>query len=278
LILTREFAGVVLIALTASTIVTLFIVGERANKDLEILENRYPSGIRQDQRNTFSLALIARKPVEDLRVQVGCLHLVPSENYEVEMGEFGRDALLSLESVRTLTQMSGRLGIDPVELEMKVIRNRTRQEMYLFDFTGLLPYVNESILGGYFATGITSIYAGVFNETGLAYLYAGSKDFFASRNGTITELSISLNDEKRTYRRIKELSSEEIKSGVPTLVDAPPLGTVEFEDLSKDDTVRIAFSVDRSSLPGGYGDGFEWVRIFVNGIPQTDLANFFRAA
>lgn len=274
---TREIIGVVLIALTASTMVTLFIVGERANRDLEILENRFPSSIRQDQRNTFSLGLIARRPIEDLRVQVGSLHLVPPESYEVEMGRFGREGMLSLEPIRTLTQMSEWLGIDPVELEMKVIRNRTKQEMYLFDFTGLLPYVNDSVLGGYFAGGITSIYAGVFNESGLAYLYAGSEDFFAHRNGTITELSISLNDEKRTYRRIKELSPEEIKSGVPTVVDAPPLGTVEFKGLSKDDTIRIAFSVDRSSLPGGYGDGFEWVRVFVNGIPQADLANFFRA-
>ncbi len=123
--------------------------------------------------------------------------------------------------------------------------------MYVFDFTDLLqPFVQEAVLEGHSGTGLTTIFAGMYNESGLMLLYGGSRDFFPRRNITITELSVSLNDEKDVYKRIKELSPSEIASGVPTLLDAPGGGRLTFSDLEKDDTVRLAFSVDRSTIRG----------------------------
>lgn len=273
LALRRDMIGVVLVALTASTIFMLFIVGERAENMLEILENRYPAEIRHDQRNTFSVALIARKTVKYLDIEVNSLHRVGTDEMEIEMGKFGRDAMLSLDAVSSLSEMAKTAGLEPVEYEMKVVRNKTTHDMYVLDFAGTLSYMDEDILAGYFSPGITTIYAGLFNESGLAYLYTGFKDFFPIRNNTITELSVTYNDDKKIYKRIKELSPSEIQSGVPTLPDAPRLGTLKFSDLVKDDTVRLAFSVDRSTVP--YSDGIELVRVFSNGILEDEMANWY---
>jgi len=270
----RDILGVALIALTASTVLTTFIIGERAENMVELLENTFPAVVSHDQRNTFSLALIARKPTGVLEIEISSLNRVDTENIDIEMGIFGRDAMMSLDSIKSLIHMSEAAGVEPVEYEMDVEWNRTPHDLYVMDFTDVLvPVLDDELLAGYAVTGVSTIYAGVFNETGLALLFSGFRDFFPLRNVTITEMSISFNDEKETFKRIKELSPAEIASGVPTLLDAPPLGRLQYEDLEKDDTIRLAFSVDRSTVP--YLENLELVRIFADVELEEQLANFF---
>jgi hypothetical protein len=197
-----------------------------------------------------------------------------TENFDIEMGKFGREGMLSLDFISSIMDMAVKAGSDPIEYEMEVEWNRTPHDLYVMDFTDVLvPVLDDSLLAGYSVTGVSTIYAGVFNETGLALVFSGFKDYFPKRNVTITEMSINFNDEKDTFKRIKELSPSEIASGVPTLLDAPPLGMLSFEDLEKDDTIRLAFSVDRSTVP--YHENLELIRIFTDTDVENQLANFF---
>ena len=272
----REILGVALIALTASTVLTMFIIGERAESMVELLENTFPAVVSHDQRNTFSLALIARKPTEVLEIEISSLNRVNTDNIDIEMGVFGRAGMMSLDYIKSLMYMAEEAGVDPVEYEMDVEWNRTPHDLYVMDFTDVLvPFIGDDLLAGYATTGVSTIYAGVFNETGLALLFSGFKDFFPLRNVTITEMSINFNDEKETFKRIKELSPAEIASGVPTLLDAPSSGRLLYEDLEKDDTVRLAFSVDKSTVP--YIENLELIRIFADAELEEQLANFFNA-
>jgi hypothetical protein len=243
---------------------------------VELLENTFPSVVSHDQRNTFSLAVIARKPIEVLEIEISSLNRIDTENIDIEMGKFGREGMLSLDFISSVMDMAVKAGSDPVEYEMEVEWNRTPHNLYVMDFTDVLvPVLNDSILAGYSVTGVSTIYAGVFNETGLALVFSGFKDYFPRRNVTITEMSINYNDEKDTFKRIKELSPSEIASGVPTLLDAPPLGMLTFEGLEKDDTIRLAFSVDKSTAP--YRENLELIRIFADTEVEDQLANFFNA-
>lgn len=267
-------------ALTVSTVLTMFIARERAERSIEILENRYPAVVGHDQTNTFSLGLIARKKISLLQLEVTSLHLVDLSDMEIDAGSFGKDGMTSIDQVSTLfalaeSAQSAGVGRAPVEFEMKQVkRNKTSYEVYIIDFTAcLLPLIDEAVLGGYSAPGVTTVYAGVFNETGLAYLYVGFRDYFPARNNTITELTVALNDEEDAYTAVKELSSLEIEGGALTLLDAPGLGTLNFHDLVKDDTVRLSFSVDRSAA--SYEDNLQIVRIFVDGEAEKEIANFF---
>ncbi len=279
----RELVGVVLIALTASTIVTLFLVGERSRDYLEVLENTFPVQIRHDLRNTFSVAAIARRPVKYVQITVASLSRLDVKELGISTDRSGRDGMLSLGFISDLYGMARSLGVEPVEYEMRdVDRNKTRYLMYVLDFTDvLLPLVEPSVLGGYWGAGLTTIYAGLFNKTGLQDLYAGSRDFFSSRNSTITELSVVLNDQKQVYKRVKELSPQDRAMGVAPMLDAPGLGQAGFSDLRRDDTFRLSFSIDRATVPGYDSiykvyrqDRLQLVAISANGEVQHRMANF----
>lgn len=273
----------VLVALTASTVFTLFLVGERSREDLEILENTFPVQMRHDLRNTFSIAAIVRRPVMYAQIEIGSLTRLDIVELSIGTDKSGRDGMFSLGFISDLYDLAVALGIEPVEYEMENVDwNRTRYSMYVMDFTDvLLPLVDARTLGGYRGGGLTTIYAGLFNESGLGHLYAGSRDFFSSRNSTITELTISLNDEKQVYKRVKELSSGDVASGVAPMLDAPDLGTVSFSDLGRDDTVRLSYSIDRATVPA-YDETYkiwrqhrlELVTISANGEVQSRMADF----
>lgn len=281
----REFIGIVLIALTASTIVTLMLIGEVSEDRVEVLENKHPKGLGHDSRNTFSLALIAREPLTSVVIEVSALRELDTTTMEVEMGQFGREAMMELEPISTMMEMCNQIGVEPEEFEMEdVVRNKTTQDLYVFDFTDALADINGNVVSGYDDWGLTTVYAGFFNESGMSYLYGGVSDFFFMRNSTITELSVEFNDDKKVYKRLKELSPSEIASGVPDMLDAPPLGMVEFRDLEKDDTMRLAFSIDRSSVPNQdinefrLLDGFELIEISCNGEIERRITNYYLKA
>jgi len=274
--------GVALVALTASTVFTLFLVGERPKEYLDVLENTFPVQMRHDLRNTFSVAAIVRRPVRYAEIEISSLTRLDLKELSIGTDKSGRDGMLSLGFISDLCDLAGSLGMEPVEYEMDVDRNRTRYSMYVMDFTDvLLPLVEARTLGGYLGGGLTTIYAGLFNESGLAHLYTGSRDFFSSRNSTITELTVSLNDKKQVFKRIKELSSEDVAAGVAPMLDAPALGTVSFSDLGRDDTVRLSYSIDRATVPA-YDEIYkvwrhhrlELVTIKANGEVQNRMADF----
>jgi hypothetical protein len=211
-----------------------------------------------------------------MEIEVSSLNRMNIQNIEIEMGKIGREGMLSFDFITSAMDMAEKAGIDPIEYEIEVEWNRTPHDLYVMDFTNtLVPYLSDTLLAGYSTEGVSTIFAGVFNETGLALLFSGFKDYFPKRNVTITEMSINYNDEKDTFKRIKELSPSEIASGVPTLLDAPPMGRLSFEDVDKDDTVRLAFSVDKSTAP--YRENLELIRVFADAEIEIQLANFFNA-
>ncbi len=270
----REAVGVALLTLTASTIFTLFIIGEKAVRMVEVVENVYPDEIRTDQWNVFSVSVIARKPVKYLEIEFRSLHVIGIGDVGPEAGRFGLEGLLSLGHFSDLLRMAQSIGMDPVEFEMEVELNGRKHDIYVIDFTeGLQPLVEAAVLGDYSGSGVTAtVYAAIYNETGLVRLYAGTKDYFPRRNMTINELTIGLNDEKSSYKRAKDLSSSQISAQVPTLVDAPEFGSIRFSDLKKDDIVRVAFSVDASASP--YSNNLQIIRIAADCRVEEEIANF----
>jgi hypothetical protein len=275
----REALGIVMIALTASTVFTFFIAVERADRPVELLENSFPAQIRHDLRNTFSLGVIARKPLSILEVEIASLSRLYGHNSSTK----GRDGMMEVHQIAIMDAVARATAMEPDEYEVRGFkRGLETYDVYVIDYTEILkPLADEAILGGYTGWGLTTVFAGLTNETGLMFVYAGSRDFFPRRNLTITELSISLNDEKEVYKRMKELSPSELASGVPNLLDAPPLGTVTMTDLSKDDTVRLAFSVDRSTVAGAddylkvaRNDKIELVRVRADGQVEETLLNW----
>jgi len=273
----RETIGITLIALTASSVLTAFIAGERASEMVEIVENSYPSEIRENQWNTFSMVVVARRPLEYLDLEYSCLHEVRLFGPEATAGRSGREAMMALGPVSDLVMMAAALGMEPVESATEVMVNTSKHDAYVIDFSDLLrASLDDPVSGDYLGYGINTVYAAIFDDTGVVLLYAGIKDFFHGRNVTITEMSLSLNDDKHTFKRASDLAPSERAAGAPTLLDAPAIGTVRFTELRKDDTVRLVFSLDSSGA--GHARYLQIIRLFANGQLEEEIANYFPRA
>jgi len=273
----RETIGITLVALTVSSVLTAFIAGEKPSDVVELVENSYPTEIREDQWNSFSIVVVARRPLEYLDLEFSCLHEVRLFGPETTAGKSEREALLSLSPVSYFVAMAQALGVEPVEFAAEVMVNKTKHDAYVIDFSDLLrASMDDPVFGDYFGHGAHTIYAGIFDDTGVILLYAGIKDFFHGRNITITEMSLSLNDDKRTFKRARDMSPSDRAAGAPTLLDAPAVGTLRFTELRNDDTVRLAFSLDSSAA--GHSRYLQIVRLFANGQLEEDIANYLPRA
>jgi hypothetical protein len=288
----REAVGVALSAVTASTVFTLILVGEKADRAVEVLETSFPTELKYDQRNTFALSIIARRPVQQLEIQLAWFFRYGPAKIGVEVEKKGRDGMLSVPTVLRLYAMAEEAGLGPVEYEIgEVERNGTQYSVYIMDFTDLLILIanNPAELGGYSGSrtyntpsGVTSVFAGLFDHDGLAYLYGGVRDFYYGRNITIAEMVLTYNGQEEVYRRIGDLSPSQIASGIPTLLDAPGMGTLRYSHVERDDSVRLAFFVDKALVGWSdpqtgidFGDKMWMVRIMADGEAQEDLAGFY---
>ncbi len=273
----RETIGIVLVALTASSVVTAFIAGERPSRVVEVVENSFPSEIRDSQWNTFSLVVVARRPLERLDLQYSCLHQAQVFASNITQGRPEREAMAALSPVSDLLIMARGLGMQPVQSVVQVVANKSRRDAYVIDFSAMLrPSMDDPVLGDYFGSGANTIYAGILDDSGQLVLYAGVRDFFHARNVTIMEMSLSLNDEKSVFKRARDLSPSERAAKAPDMVDAPAVGTVSFSGLKKDDTVRLVFSLDSSAA--GYGSYVQIIRIFADGKLEEEITNFLPKA
>lgn len=273
----RETVGITLIALTASTVLTAFIAGERASEMVEIVENSYPSEIRENQWNTFSMVVVARRALEYLDLEYSCLHEIRLFGPESTAGRSGMEAMAALSPVSDLLMMARALGRDPVEFMAEVVVNKSKHDAYVIDFSSILrASMDDPVYGDYFGYGANTIYAGILDDAGQLLLYTGVKDFFHGRNVTITEMSLSLNDDKLIFKRGRDLSPSERADATPTLLDAPAVGTLRSTGLIKDDTVRLVFSLDSSAA--GHARYLQIIRLFANGQLQEEIANFLPRA
>jgi len=91
--------------------------------------------------------------------------------------------------------------------------------------------------------------------------YQGGSDFFLNRNQSIESLVISYNDNETTYRSVKEAAGS---LNLPTIAQAPRLGTVKFEQVKKDDRMYVMFAVNSLSVPAHTGM-MEIIRIYGDG-------------
>ena len=70
----KSLVGVIGIAIVLSTMITLFIIGERAQEDVTVLRNEFPARLStMEQKYAFVLSMIARKPLTEVSVQYNVL-------------------------------------------------------------------------------------------------------------------------------------------------------------------------------------------------------------
>ena len=267
----KSLVGVIGIAIVLSTMITLFIIGERAQEDVTILRNEFPAKLStMEQKYAFVLSMIARKPLEDVTVRYNTLSNVALENTTTESSA-EETIRANLPKVDALLIEADRLGVEVDTWEGKVQwRNVTQTlefDMYMYDFTDMVKATSPEYMG----LDVRSTYVAWLWGNGTIFKYfEGVSDYFYTRNRTIVDLTITHNDESEYYRAVSEI---EVEGKYEQIMNAPMYGTVTFTDVEKDDRLFIIFSLKGTTIPGHSGM-IQIVRVYRNGERESFQTNY----
>ena len=267
----RGFVGVLLIAVVISTVIMGFVTVEKAKTGIEILKNKYPLAIKTavQERHTFVVNIIARKPYEEVKLKFSCLGkakpVFADVNITKKPGVTLKEIAAQITPIKTCLSAGSSSPVGYAEENVEVEVNGTTYEALLMDF-GEVIAAGQAVSDLSFAPTCYVLWRD--GQGNLTY-YQGASDFFLKRNESIESLVVSYNDNETTYRSVKEAAGS---LNVPTIADAPRLGTVRFEDVEKDDRMYVMFAVNSLSVPAHTGM-MEIIRIYGDGELVTHRLN-----
>ncbi len=259
--LDRGLLGVLLIAIVISTIIMSFVSVEKAEKKVEIIKNKYPSVIKTTIQETkrFAVNTISRDPHKQVDIKFNLLMKTdPPLSASNQIGD--RDVPLS-QMARDISPIKACLSMAedfPVAYDnetVKVMVNGTSYEALFYDFGPLVSSGQSGIDMSFASTSFL-----LWMDENLTY-YQGCSDFFLNKKETMESLSISHNDQETNFGSAKGSAGT---SEMPTVADAPRLGTVTYEDVEKDDRMYILFAVSSLSVPEHQGLA-QVIRVYGNG-------------
>ena len=290
----RSLVGAVLIALVISTLVTLFIVGEKGGPYL-LVRNDYRSA--EKGRFIIGQTLLAKEPIASLELSYFCLVNRTDLLGAINRSGSPQDVCARIPSLRSYLDISEAGFRAPdmshfrVQLPTWVDGNRLAKkefDLYLYDFSKLVwqavpaelmhslerPSFGRGHLWDYY-----NVFACLFDEEGnLSCFYEGVADFYTGKVISIEELTIQRNEEKSVYYGAAEHA--ETAGNVLSVLDAPERGVVYYEELRRNDRLTILFSIDSSKLPSIDGN---WAipiyrivhiaAISVDGVEEEFIAN-----
>ena len=268
----KSLVGVIGIAIVLSTMITLFIIGERAQEDVTVLRNEFPARLStMEQKYAFVLSMIARKPLTEVSVQYNVLSrygVNPNATTESTDEETIR---ANLPKIDALLNEADRLGVEPYIWEGKAKWKNVTEilefDMYMYDFSELV----KATAPNFTALDVRSTYAVWLWDNGTIFFYfEGVSDFFYNRNRTIVDLTITHNDESDYYRAVSEI---EVEGKYEQIMKAPLMGKVTFTDVEKDDRLFVIYSLKGTTIPGHSGM-LQVVRVYRDGELETFEANY----
>jgi hypothetical protein len=267
----KSLVGVIGIAIVLSTMITMFIIGERAQEDVTVLRNEFPARLStMEQKYAFVLSMIARKPLTEVSVQYNVLSRIGLRNTTTESTD-EETIRANLPKIDTLLQEAEKLGVTPDiwtgKANWKNVTETLEFDMYLYDFTDMVKATTPNFT----ALDVRTTYAVWLWENGtIFYYFEGVSDFFYNRNRTIVDLTITHNDESDYYRAVSEI---EVEGKYEQIMKAPLLGRVTFTDVEKDDRLFVIYSLKGTTIPGHSGM-LQVVRVYRDGELETIEANF----
>jgi len=274
----RSLIGVIGIAIVLSTLITLFIIGERAKEDVTILRNEFPAKLSaMEQKYAFVLSMIARKPLVDVTVKYNTLSRVLRENIgfidpNETTGSTALETIMNIVKIKSLMDEAARIGAK-VDMWNGTVKwkNATKthdMDMYMYDFTDVM----RASMPNYTVLDTTTTYVVWLNHTNgsVFYYFQGVPDYFYSRNRTIVDLTLTHNEDSKYYRAVSEI---EVEGKYEQIMLAPLYGTVTFEDIKKDDRLFIIYSLKGTTVSNAYGM-LQVVRVYRDAELETLEANY----
>jgi len=255
----RAIAGIVLISVVASTMVTYFIQrGSRTPLDLleENLPEEMPSGEAKIREISYSIVL--RKNIESLILDLDCLSNATDKQ--------GDPTSTVDQAVGICVKLCQDIGAPFAHESIEV----GGAEGDLYDFSDAFSRLatKDATLAA------TTLYATIqIDQRKLAF--RGVSDFFFNRNRSLASLTLSKNEEPETYLTME--ASEAQSQNKPTIMEAPILGKKEYAPNKADDRFSVRLMVNSLGVPAHYGV-MEVLRIYADADLQVSRGYLMPAA
>ncbi len=258
----RGLVGVIAIALVLSTLVTLFVIGERGGP-YSIVKSEYRSAGRS--RWLVGLTLLVKEPIGSLKLSYFCLIDRTDLIGEIDREGTPEEVCRRIPNLKAYLEMAEQGGQDPeissspIEVPIWMDEDvlvKKEFDLHLFDFSKMVwqavpkdlmcsterPKFGRGHLWDYY-----SVFACLFDESGnLTRFYEGVADFYCNKVIIIEELTIQMNEEKSVYYGVTQ--EGEGKEGESVLY-APDRGVICFEDINRNARMTVVYSLDSSKLP-----------------------------
>ena len=271
----RGLVGILAICFIASTVVAVIFLGMEAPDKVTLIRLNEFEGSTEKVR-PYSMELLIRKPVGDLRLEFSYLLRVDEETHEelkvaVDPGdalESSGESLLSIPKVQKILEMEGqfpgrpgyRFFRDTADYEDRF--HEVSYELAVLDIRDFLKYLPES--AGPESFGAYMVFAVLVHEENVSY-YQGAFDYYLDRLTSMGELSYGVNDQFSLFENPRVIMPR--STNYVHISEAPPHGTIVFKDLEAEDTVRVSFNTRTLAGPGIlvarlWVDGEVWENFF----------------
>ncbi len=252
----RQLVGVLSICLVISTIITLFIVGERS-RGIELVENQFPEAVpRSKDKGTFTFhhGIVSRQDFESLSMEFFCLRKTQS-NITAGVEDFTLErALEEIPKLSTLYAMARNLGfrssVETIDVDYHGIPGTLRLVDFSPIFASFAPAGVKQCIeggrGGFVASPSATVsFAFLFDNEGRPVsCYEGERDFFLDRDLVLADLYLRRNEDGHSYTSSRIVQQPEGHG----MTDAPK-GHLLFERVRRDDRFEVGFSVNSPWLP-----------------------------
>ena len=281
MIISKEYLGVILIAIVFSTTLTFFLIGEKPEKLVEILKNEAPSmNSGSDQKYGYSFSIVLRRDFDEVRVNFAWLRGMPMFPNGSATGDSMSGILPSFLKIKMLEEFSSRFGADAERIPQDFFLDRwtDADDVLLLDYSDTMSagMKSQSQL-------VHPIYLFVLENGSIVSYYEGITDFFPEREWREVGGMISIKpvrdprssgsfefgiDENRT--RYVSAGEKRLYPDLPSLNELPPYGELVFKNIKKDQRLTFMTFIQGRSL--GFGNQRELIRVYLDG--ELELVQF----
>ncbi len=269
MLVSRQYLGVILIALVFSTILTSFMIGERPDRPVEVIKNDAPYlDLSSDSRFGYSFTVVFRKDFDEVKVKFGWLIPATTLLLGEENATSFEELLPNMVKLRALEAMLLPLDTGPETITEGFPESLVSgsDRAVLLDYADALSAAMKDQ-----AHLVRSLYLFVFNGSTVR-CYEGISDFFPERewypprtraardprgSGSI---EFGIDEDRTTY---VSLGEKKLYPQLPTLDQLPPYGELVFNNVRKDQRMTVMTFIQGRSV--GFWNNMELIRIYLDG-------------
>lgn len=243
----RRLIGVLVISLIVGTLVSLYVIRERIETPINIIDDSHPSralgGTSELDQDKYGLAFICREDLKQVAVNFAVLMEV---NVTGGVGSVDPEgAGETIPEIANRMELLADAGLAPETEIIDVTIDGQVGSLVVYDFRSKLNMVLPAMGASQFPT----VHAVFLDKSDrIVKQFEGVSDFFLFRGTSLDSMEITVNTNKSVY--VASEDEAETQEDVEPIENAPAQGRIIFREMKRNDRISIVYRV--ASRSGEY--------------------------